>query len=77
VNKDGPSQSLISVCQLVRFVVVELTHPGSNLRFDIGVAFMANYSFSGKRRPRQQRDTLDDRLRESQDQAGSVFRRCS
>jgi hypothetical protein len=29
--------------------VIELTHTGLNLRFDMGVAFTANYSFSGKR----------------------------
>jgi hypothetical protein len=31
--------------------VVELTHPCSNPRFDMGVTFRANYSFSGRRRP--------------------------
>jgi hypothetical protein len=63
----------VSLAQLVRFLVVELTHPGSNPRFDMGVAFITNYSFSGRRRPRRQRDTLGDRLRESQDQADSVI----
>jgi hypothetical protein len=67
----------VGLAQLVRFLVVELTHPCLNPRFDMGVAFTANYSFSGRRRPRRQRDALDDRLRKSQDQAGSVFRRCS
>jgi hypothetical protein len=57
--------------------VVELTHSGSNPKFDMGVAFTANYSFSGRRRPRRQRDALGDRLRESQDQTNSVFWRCS
>jgi hypothetical protein len=33
---------------------------------------MVNYFFSGRRRPHRQRDTLTDRLRESQDQADSV-----
>jgi hypothetical protein len=28
--------------------VVELTHLGSNLRFDMSVIFMVNYSFSGR-----------------------------
>jgi hypothetical protein len=63
----------VSLAQLVRFLVVELTHPGSNPRFDMGVAFITNYSFSGRRRPRRQRDTLGDRLRESQDQTDSVI----
>jgi hypothetical protein len=40
----------------------------------MGVVFMVNYSFSGRRRPRRQRDTLGDRLREFQDQAGSVLK---
>jgi hypothetical protein len=44
----------VSLAQLVRFIVVELTHPGSNLRFDIGVAFTANYYFSWRSRPRRQ-----------------------
>jgi hypothetical protein len=49
---------------------MELTHPGSNHGFDMGVAFIANYSFSGRRRPRRQRGTLGDQLRQSQDQTG-------
>jgi hypothetical protein len=44
----------VDLAQLVRFLVVELTHPGSNPIFDMGVAFMANYSFSGRRRSCQQ-----------------------
>jgi hypothetical protein len=64
----------VGLAQLVRFLVVELTYSGSNLRFDMGVVFMVNYSFSGRRRPRRQRDTLGDRLREFQDQAGSVLK---
>jgi hypothetical protein len=57
--------------------VVELTHPGSNPRFDMSVTFTANYFFSVRRRPRRQRCALGDRLRESQDQVGLVFRMCS
>jgi hypothetical protein len=67
----------VGLAQLVRFLVLELTHPGSNPRFDMGVVFTANYSFSERRRPRQQRGTLDDRLHEFQDQADLVFQRCS
>jgi hypothetical protein len=44
----------VDLAQLVRFLVVELTHPGSNLIFDMSVTFMANYSFSRRRRSRQQ-----------------------
>jgi hypothetical protein len=65
--------SRVGLTQLVRFLVVELTHPGSNPRFNMGVAFLANYSFSGRRRPRRQRVTLVNRLRESQDQSGAIF----
>jgi hypothetical protein len=32
----------VGLAQLVRFLVVELTYPGSNLRFNMCVAFMAN-----------------------------------
>jgi hypothetical protein len=38
----------VGLAQLVRFLVVELTHLVSNPRFDMGVAFTANYSFSGR-----------------------------
>jgi hypothetical protein len=44
----------VSLAQLIRFVVVELTHSCSNSRFDMDVVFMINYYFSGSRRPRQQ-----------------------
>jgi hypothetical protein len=60
-------------CVFYRFLVVELIHLGSNLRFDMRVAFTTNYSFSERRRPRRQRDALGDRLYESQNQAGSIF----
>jgi hypothetical protein len=64
---------MISLAQLFRFLMVELTHINLNPRFDMGIVFMTNYFFSGRRRPHQQRDDLDNRLRESQDQANSVF----
>jgi hypothetical protein len=57
----------VGLPQLVRFLMVKLTHLGSNTKFDMDVTFTANYSFSERRRPRRQRDTLGDRLRESQD----------
>jgi hypothetical protein len=56
-----------SLAQLVRFLVVELTQSSSNFRFDMYVAFTANYSFNGRRHFRRQRGVLGDRLRESQD----------
>jgi hypothetical protein len=34
---------------LVRFLLVELTHPDSNPTFDMDVAFTVNYSFSERR----------------------------
>jgi hypothetical protein len=64
----------VGLVQLIRFLVVELTHSDSNPKFDIGVVFTANYSFSRRRRPRRQRCTLGDRLHKSKDQADSVFR---
>jgi hypothetical protein len=42
------------LAQLVRFLVVELIYPGLNPRFDMSVAFTANYFFSGKRCLRRQ-----------------------
>jgi hypothetical protein len=41
----------VSLVQLIRFIAVELTHPGLNSRFDMSVAFTTNYSFSERRRP--------------------------
>jgi hypothetical protein len=33
----------VGLAQLLRFLVVELIHPGLNPRFNIGVIFTANY----------------------------------
>jgi hypothetical protein len=63
----------VDLAQLIKFLVVELIHPGLNPKFDMGVTFMVNYFL----RPRQQRGALDDQLYESQDQIGSVFQMCS
>jgi hypothetical protein len=63
----------VTLVQLVRFLVVKLTHSGSNHIFDMGAIFMANYSFSRRRCPRRQRGDLGDRFRESQDQVDSFF----
>jgi hypothetical protein len=38
----------VSLAQLVKFLVVELTHLGSNPIFDMGAAFTVNYFFSGR-----------------------------
>jgi hypothetical protein len=67
--------SRVDLIQLVRFIVVEPTHPDSNSIFDMVVTFTTNYSFSGRRCPRRQRDAFDDRVHKSQDQAGSVFQK--
>jgi hypothetical protein len=37
----------VSLVQLVRFLVVKLTHTCSNSRFDMSAVFTANHSFSG------------------------------
>jgi hypothetical protein len=36
----------VSLVQLVRFLVVKLTHLDLNYRFDMSVVFTTNYSFS-------------------------------
>jgi hypothetical protein len=38
----------VILVQLVRFLVVELTHLDSNFRFDMCVVFTTNYFFSGR-----------------------------
>jgi hypothetical protein len=63
--------------QLIRFLELELTHSGLNPRFDMNIAFMANYSFSERRRLRQQQYALSDRFYQSQDQTDSIFQMCS
>jgi hypothetical protein len=55
----------VDLAQLVRFLVMELVHSGSNPRFDIDAVFTTNYFFSGRRCLHQQRDVLDDRLYKS------------
>jgi hypothetical protein len=64
----------VGLAQLIRFLVVKLTHSCSNPKFNMGVVFTVNYSFSRRRRLYQQRYAIGDRLHESQDQVGSVFR---
>jgi hypothetical protein len=67
----------VGLAKLVRFLVMEVTQLGLNPKFDMCVIFMANYSYSGRRRPRRQWGVLSDRLYESKDQIGSVFQMCS
>jgi hypothetical protein len=59
VNNDN-SLNIKGLAQLVRFLVVELTHQCLNPRFDMDVTFTANYFFSGSRRPHRQRDAFGD-----------------
>jgi hypothetical protein len=42
----------VDLAQLVRFLVVELTHIDLNFKFDMSVIFTANYFFSSRRRLR-------------------------
>jgi hypothetical protein len=58
---------------MVRFPVMEPTHPGSNPRFDLDVAYLRLIILLVVDDVPIHSDTLFDRLRESQDQAGSVF----
>jgi hypothetical protein len=44
---------------------MKLIHPDLNSKFNMGITFMANYSFSGRRHLHRQRATLSDRFRES------------
>jgi hypothetical protein len=39
----------VYLAQLIRFLVMELTHSGLNPKFDMCVVFMTNYSFSERR----------------------------
>jgi hypothetical protein len=41
----------VCLAQLVKFLVVELTHLDLNPRIDMSVIFMTNYFFCGRRRP--------------------------
>jgi hypothetical protein len=47
-------KSQSGLAQLVRFLVIKLTHPDLNTRFDMSVIFTANYSLSGRRCPCRQ-----------------------
>jgi hypothetical protein len=48
-NEKPPlSVTRVGLVQLVRFLLVELIYLGLNLRFDMSVIFMINYSFSGR-----------------------------
>jgi hypothetical protein len=42
---------IMGLIQLVRFLVIELTHLYLNPRFNMYIIFMTNYFFSGRRHP--------------------------
>jgi hypothetical protein len=44
----------VDLAKVVRFLMVILTNSGLNTRFDMSAIFLANYSFSGRRRLRRQ-----------------------
>jgi hypothetical protein len=67
----------LSLAQIVRFLVVEPTHPDLNLRFDMGVAYLWLIILSVVNDIPVDSETLFDRLCEFKDQASPVFRRCS
>jgi hypothetical protein len=50
----------VDLAQLIRFLVVKLINSDSNPRFDMSVAFTANYSFSGRQYPHRQRCAIGD-----------------
>jgi hypothetical protein len=62
---------------MVKFFVVELTHSGSNPRFDVGVIYLWLIILSVLGDVPVDSETLLDRLRESQYQVSSVFQMCS
>jgi hypothetical protein len=41
----------VCLTQLIRLLVVKLTHSGSNPRFDVCIIFTTNYCFSGRGHP--------------------------
>jgi hypothetical protein len=58
---------------MVRFFVVEPTHPNSNPRFDVGVAYLRLIILLVLDDVPIDSKTLFDRLRESQDQVCPIF----
>jgi hypothetical protein len=57
---------------MVMFLVVEPTHPDSNLRFDVGVAYLQLIILSVVDDVPIDSEMLFDRLRESQDRQTSL-----
>jgi hypothetical protein len=45
--------SRVDLVQLIRFLVVKITHSCLNPRFDMSAIFTTNYFFSGRRRLRR------------------------
>jgi hypothetical protein len=62
---------------MVRFIVVEPIHLGSNPRFDVGVAYLRIIILLVVADIPVDSETFFDRLHKSQDQAAPVFQRCS
>jgi hypothetical protein len=55
---------IVGLVQLVRFLVMKLTHLDSNPRFDISVVFTANYFLVKGDVPIDNKVLLSDQLRE-------------
>jgi hypothetical protein len=67
----------VGLAQLVRFLVVELTHLGSNSRFDMGVAFTLIILSVGGDVSVDSEALLVIDFVNLKIKAGSVFQRCS
>jgi hypothetical protein len=61
-SSNSKNKNRYGLVQLVRFLMVKLIQLILNPRFNMSVAFMANHSFSERRRPRQQRDILNNQF---------------
>jgi hypothetical protein len=62
---------------MVRFIVVKPIHVDSNPKFDVGIGYLWLIIFLVVGDVFVDSETFFDRLCESQDQAGIVFRMCS
>jgi hypothetical protein len=67
----------VGLVEIVRFLVVELIHPSSNLRFDMIVTYLRLIILSVICDVSIDSEVLFDRLCESQDQVNPVFQMCS
>jgi hypothetical protein len=66
----------LGLLQMVRLVMVELTHLGLNSRFDVSVTYLRLIILSVVDDVSINIEAFFDRLHEYQYQAGSVFRKC-